>query len=1054
MLRRLVETCLRQRRIVAVLALLALVFGGRAALVAPLDVLPEFVPPQVSVQTEAPGWSPEQVEALVTRPVEAAVAGAPGLESLRSESIPGLSVVNLGFAPDADVRAAREAVAERLAGLAGELPAGVGPPRPSPLTSSTMDLLKIGVVAAETAGEAPDRFALRDLAELELRPRLLAVPGVARVTLYGGASRQLEIHPRHDRLAAAGVTLGELEQAARSALTEEGAGLADQAAQQVVIEAPVPRPDPAELAAAVVARRGGAPILLGELAEVGEGEAPRVGDARIQGRPGVLLAISGQLGANTLATTRAVEAVLAELEPGLAARGVRVYSGLHRPANFIERALAGLGRALGLGALLILLVLALFLGDWRAALIAFLTIPLSLLAAVAALAAIGASIDIMTLGGFAVALGVLVDDAIIDLENIARRLGENSRLPAPRPRLAVMLEASLEIRGAVIYATAAVLLVFLPVLLAGGVEGRFLMPLARAFALAVLASLGVAFTVTPALAALLLPATARRRRPRWLAALEGLHQRLLGRMEGLFPAALAALLLLVAVAAAWLPFLGGELMPDFREGHFVMQVASRAPGTSLGEMLELGERISRDVLALPGVASVEQQVGRAELGEDTWGPHRSELHIELDPAAGVGEDVVQQRLREILTRYPAARGEVMTFLGDRISESLTGETAEVVIALYGERLEDLDRTGTAIVAALQGLPGIADLQQQREFDAPALAVELDRPALAAYGLQPAEALRALAIAQNGRQVGEAFDGIRRVPVLLVAPAAERSSLAALLQLKVEAPGGPLPLARVARLTPRAGRFSIRHEAGRRRGAVTFNVAGRALQATVDEARRRVAAAVQLPPGLTLVFAGEAEAETSTRRQLLGDSLLAAALIVAVLALAFRRRRFPWLVLAGVPYCLVGSVLALGLCGLSLSLGALVGLVTVFGVGARNAILLLAHYENLADREGAAWSRETLRRGARERLLPILMTALVTALGLVPLALGLGRPGHEIEGPMAVAVLGGLVSSTVLNLLLLPEMVWRWGGAPPALSAEGEEKPRSGRGGARGAQPTG
>lgn len=1030
---RLVELSLRRPLTVALLAGLGLVFGAREALRAPLDVLPEFVPPQVSIQTEAPGLSSQQVEELVTRPVEAAVNGAPGLDSLRSESIPGLSVVNLGFSPSADVHAARQGVAERLATVAGNLPVGVGTPKLSPLTSSTMDLLKVGLVS-----KTLDPFALRDVADWELRPRLLAVPGVARITVFGGEGRQLQVRPRPERLAAYGLTLADLAAAARGALALEGAGFVDLAAQQVVIETPTPRVDPAALAASVVAVRGGGSVRLGEVATVELGAALKAGDARIQGQPGVLLTMSGQFGANTLATTRAIEAALAEMGPSLAARGIEVYPALHRPANFIERALDSLGHALALGAVLILLVLLLFLRDPRTAFISFLTIPLSLLAAVAVLDGLGETLNTMALGGFAVALGVLVDDAIIDIENIVRRLRENAQLPAPRPRLAVMRDASLEIRGSVLYATVVVLLVFLPVLLAAGVQGRFLRPLALAFGLAVLASLLVAFTVTPALCALLLPAAGEHRQPRWIAALARLQDRALGWVERHFAASVALLLLLLAGAAAWLPFLGSELMPAFREGHFVLQVSSRAPGTSLAEMLALGERVSRDVLALPFIATIEQQVGRAELGEDTWGPHRSEFHVELKADATVDERAAQEALRQVLAAYPAARSEVMTFLGDRISESLTGEMAQVVINLFGDRLDDLDRAGQAVAAAIAGTPGVVELQLKRESGAPSVAVELDREALAAYGVRSEEVLQAVATAYAGQSLGEAYDGARTVEVVLVQPPEVRSSLAALAALPVDTPGGPVALGKLARLEPRDGRFTIQHEGGRRRVAVTFNVEDRSLQATVGEVQRRIASRVRLPAGVVLAFAGEAEAERQTRQQLLLDSALAAALIALVLALAFRRRRFPWLVMAGGPFCLLGSIFAIGLSGVGLSLGALVGLVTVFGVGARNSILLLAHYEHLLDHEGASWSRETLRRGARERLVPILMTALVTALGLVPLALGLHRPGHEIEGPMALVVLGGLLTSTLLNLLLMPEVVWRWGGAGAALPrGEGE-----------------
>lgn len=1024
-MKRLVELCLRHRAAVAILAFLALVFGANSVLHVPLDVLPEFVSPQLSIQTEAPGLTPEQVELSVTRAVEAAVNGAPGLASLRSESIAGLSVVNLGFADDADVQAARQGVAERLAALAGALPQGVTSPKLSPLTSATMDLLKIGLVS-----HTLDPYALRDLADWTLKPKLLAVPGVARLTVYGGAIRQLQVQPDLERMQAFGLTLADLASAGRAALAFRGAGFIVIGTQQVAIETPTPHSDIAAVAAAVVAVRPGGVVRLGDVAQVREGAAVKVGDALIQGEPGVLLSISGQYGANTLAATEAVEAALAEMQPMLAAQGVEVYPRLHRPANFIERALEELGRALGLGALLILAILFLFLRDPRSALISFLTIPLSLLIAVALFDHFGVTLNTMTLGGFAVALGVLVDDAIIDLENILRRLRENQRLAVPLARLAVIRDASLEIRGSVLYATLVVLLVFLPVLLASGIQGRFLRPLALAFIVAVVVSLAVAFTVTPALAALLLPERMAAERPRWLAALATAHRRALALAERRLALLVGTLLLLLAGAVVWLPFLSGEFLPAFREGHLVIQVSSRAPGTSLEEMVSIGGRISRDVLAMPAVATIEQQLGRAELGEDTWGPERSEFHVELRADQSIDEEAVQDEMRRVLAGYPGLRVEVLTFLGDRISESLTGETAQVVVQLFGDRLDDLDRAAAGVAATLAGLPGIVDLQLKRASGTPTVAVELDRDALAAYGLSAENALASLATAFGGEKLGEVFEGERSVDVVLILAPAERSRIDAIGELAIAGPGARVPLKRVATISPSQGRATVQHESGRRRVAVTFNVAGRSLQATVAEARRRIAARVRLPVGVDLAFGGEADAERAARRELATDTVVALALILLVLGLAFRRRRYPWLVLAGLPFCLIGAVFAIGVTGVGLSLGALVGLVTVFGVGARNSILLLAHYEHLVDIEGLPWSRETLHRGAAERLVPILMTALVTALGLVPLALGLDRPGHEIEGPMAVAVLGGLATSTLLNLILLPELVWRFGGRPP------------------------
>ncbi|MEP7012707.1 MAG: efflux RND transporter permease subunit [Acidobacteriota bacterium] len=1026
---KLVEWSLRFRGAVAALTLLGLLLGSGVARRAPLDVFPEFVPPEASIQTEAPGLSPEQVEQLVTRPVEAAVNGAPGLASLRSESIPGLSVVTLIFAEGSDVQAARQGVAERLASLSGSLPAGIPAPKVSPLVSSTMDLLKIGLVSEGV--DTVDPFALRDLADWTLKPRLLAVPGVARLTVFGGSVRQIQILPDFDRMAAYGLVLSDLAGAARGALALRGAGFVDLAAQRVLISTPTPSPDPEVLGATVVAVRSGVAIHLSDVSKVVLGEALKVGDARIQGRAGVLLTISGQYGANTLATTQGVEAALAELTPALTARGIKVYPALHRPANFIERALSDLGGALGIGALMILAILMLFLRDPRSVLISFLTIPLSLLAAVAVLTHFGQTLNTMTLGGFAVALGVLVDDAIIDVENILRRLRENLRLAEPRPRLAVIRDASLEIRGAVLYATLVVLIAFLPVLLATGVQGRFLRPLAMAFALAVLASLAVAFTVTPALCALLLPERQKLSHPRWLAALAKAHGSSLTFAERHFGLSGAALVVALLAALAWLPALGGgELLPAFREGHFVLQVSSRIPGTSLAEMLGMGERLSRDLLKLPFVATVEQQVGRAELGEDTWGPHRSELHLELKAGSKLDETKVQEKLREVLATFPGVRGEVLTFLGDRISESLTGETAQVVVLVFGDRLDDLDLAAGAVAGTLSTLPGVVDLQLKKESGTPMLSVKLDPRALSTYGLRTDDALDAIATAYAGTNVGETFDGARTIEAVILLPAEQRGRLDALSSLWISGPTGRVPLSRVATIAMADGRASIVHEGGRRRVAVTFNVEGQPFTQVVGAAKTKLAA-LHLPAGVELSFAGAAETESLARRELLLDTALAVGLVMLVLFLAFRRRTYPWLVLAGLPFCLIGSILAVGLSGVGLSLGALVGLVTVFGIGARNSILLLAHFEHLVDQEGAPWDRETLRRGTAERLVPILMTALVTGLGLVPLAIGLHRPGHEIEGPMAVAVLGGLATSTLLNLILMPELAWRFGGRTSA-----------------------
>jgi CzcA family heavy metal efflux pump len=1020
MMRALVTLCVRHYGAVTALTVLALVLGCWGALHSPLDVFPEFVPSQVDIQTEAPGFAPQQVEELVTRPIESVVNGAAGLATLRSESIPGLSVITITFADNVDLYVARQGISERLTELGSSLPAGVASPKLSPLVSSTMDLLKIGLVSDKVDG-----YALRDAADWIIKPRLLAVPGVAHAIVFGGDVRQIQILPDPKKLASFNITLTEVADAARAALALRGAGFIDLAAQRVLIKSPTPQPDIDTLGLAVIAVRNGSPVRLGDVAEIKMAPALRFGDSLVMGKPGVMLSLASQYGANTLSTTLAVEQALADLEPALRAQGITVYPGLHRPANFIERALGDLEQSLVIAALLILAVLYLFLRDVRAALIAFTAIPLSLLAAVVVLDRMGHTLNTMTLGGFAVALGVLVDDAIIGIENILRRLRSNATLPEPRPRLEVIREASLEVRGPVIYATAVVIAVFLPELFTSSVQGHFVGPLAMAFILAVVASLLVAMTATPALCALFLHEHDARPEAGWLTRLKRWQADAVHAVSEHFKLIAAILTGLFVASIVALPFLGGTFMPDFREGHFVMQVSSSIPGTSLQEMLGIGKRISAEVLELPFVQTIEQQVGRAELSEDTWGPHRSEFHIELKPDTTVDQTAAQEELRGILEHYPGIQSEVVTFLGDRISESLSGETAQVAIKVFGDDLDALDSVGDKIVAALSSLNGIVDLQFKRQSGTPAIAIQLSPQALAASGLKVQDVLDTVETAYAGATVGQTFSGTRTVDTVVLQPDSLRHQPTQLGKLMIASPLGPVPLSQVAHLDVTQDRYSIEHDGGQRRISVTFNVSGRPLQDVVTEAKQKLTQAVVLPAGVFMEFTGAAEAENQTRTELLLYSGMALALIVMILFMAFHWRANRWLVLANLPFSLIGSVLAIAVTGIGISLGTVVGLVTVFGISARNAILQLAHYEHLVELEGEPWDIRTVLRGANERLIPIMMTAAVTALGLAPLAFSIGHPGQEIEGPMAVTVLGGLVSSTLLNLFVLPALAYRF-----------------------------
>lgn len=1024
MLLRLVQFSLRHRGLVLVLALLVLAYGSFVATRARLDVFPEFTQPQVDIQTEAPGLAPEQVEQIVTRPVESAVMGTVGLDSVRSESIQGLSVITAVFKEGTDIHQARQNLSERLAEMAGQLPAGVNSPKMSPLTSSTMDLLKVGIVSDKLTPRE-----LRTFADWTLRPRLAAVPGVAKVTAYGGEVRAFQIQVRPEKLRAWDLSLTDVLTAARMATGVRGAGFIETDNQRLVLETQGQALTAEQLGKALVTRGATTSVPLSEVATVTESAEPAFGDARIMGRPGVLLAMAGQFGANTLETTLAVEEAVKGLEPLFASQGITVYPRLHRPATFIENALTNVSHALALGGLFVGAVLLLFLRDWRTALISFLAIPLSLLAALLIFQVFGATLNTMTLGGFAVAIGVVVDDAIIDVENILRRMRENAASAAPRSKFDVVLDASLEVRSAVVYATFIVAVVFVPVLMMSGLQGRFFAPLGHAFILATMASLVVALTVTPALCLLFLKVSAQpRREPFWLRGLRAVHHRLLAITCAHPRQSVAAAFLLLLASLGTLPWFGAELLPEFREGHFVAQV-NTLPGTSLPEMMRLGERISKRLLEHPRVATVEQQAGRAEQGEDTWGPHRCELHIELKPGRASEEAQVQEEIREILSSYPGTQNEVLTFLGDRIGETLTGETAQVVINLFGDDLDALDRAAGDVASVLHAQPGAVDVQVKSPPGSPRIVARLKPRTLLQHGYRAVEVLEAIQTAYQGTEVGQVFDGGRVIPVTVVLPPEVRSDPQSLGGFLIaNGTGMILPLRELADVFTAPGRFSLFHDGSRRLQTVTCNVKeGNDITAFVKAAEEAVQSRVKFPPGVYAEWSGEAEQQSAAQRELFIQGGIALIVIVMLLSLVFRRARQVGLVLANIPFALVGGLLAALASGGLLSIGSLVGFVTLFGISMRNSIMMISHYEHLVEKEGRAWTMETVLRGAEERFLPIVMTALVTGLGLLPLALGKGEAGSEIEGPMATVILGGLISSTVLNLIILPAIAWRWGG---------------------------
>ncbi|MDP4024075.1 efflux RND transporter permease subunit [Methylobacterium sp. NEAU 140] len=1027
----LVGFAVRLPRVVLALAAALLVFGLFALRDARYDVFPEFAPPTVTIQTEAPGLDPEQVEVLVTQAVEVAVGGLPGLETLRSSSIQGLSVITAAFRAGSDVDRVRQRVGERLAALAGRLPQGVMPPAMTALTSATSTVLLVGLTS-----DTRDAMDLRALADWTVRLRLQAVPGIAQVSVYGGAVRSLQVQVRPDDLIRFQVGLNDVLAAARKATGVRGAGFVDTPNQRVVLRTEGQALTPEALGRTVLVNEGGASVVLSDVATVTAAPEPAIGGALVDGKPGVLLMVGAGIGVDTRAVTARLEAALEELRPALTREGVSLRPDLFRPANFVDAANGNVIQALALGGALVVIVLLVFLADWRSALISAAAIPLSLIAAALSLQAWGESLNTMTLGGLALAIGEVVDDAVIGVENVARRLrgagegtgggaGERTgRGGAAR----IVRDAILEVRGSVAYATLAVLLMFLPVLALTGVAGRLFGPLALAYIAAVLASLLVALTVTPALALLLLGrgGAARAAEPpavRWSRAL---YLGLLARIGRAPRTIITGSVLATLAGAALLPTLGAAFLPDLKEGHLILHMAA-APGTSVRESERLGALITGDLKAIPGVRAVASQIGRAEAGQDTAGPHYSEIHIDLDPGLdGAGQRAVEAGIRALIAGFPGAAFSLKTFLTERIEETVSGFTAPVVVNVVGNDLDRIEAAARAVARELAEVRGARDVQQASPAGLPQVTVALRPADLRHWGLDAVDVLEAVRTAYQGDVVGQTYRGNAVFNVLVILDARARGRLSAVGDLPLRTPGGRyVRLSQVAEVYESAGRYQVQHLGAQRVQAVTANVEGRDVAGFVEAARRKIAREVRLPEGVYVAFAGAADAQAAARRDLLVHAALAGFGIVLLLAVVTGSGANLLLVLANLPFAFVGGVAAAALTGGVLSLGSIVGFVTLSGISLRNSVMMIAHYEHLVTVEGRRWDAATAADGAADRMVPILMTSLVTGLGLLPLALGAGEPGREIEGPMAQIILGGLMSSTLLTLAVLPVLALRF-----------------------------
>jgi CzcA family heavy metal efflux pump len=1026
MMRALIATALRLRLPVVALSLILMVVGIRAAQDAPFDVFPEFAPPLVEIQTEAPGLSSSDVEALISVPLEAAMNGVPGLHVLRSKSVLGLSSVVLIFEQGAERIPARQLVQERLARVAATLPAAARPPVIMSPLSSLSRVMKIGMSSTSLS-----QVELTTLARWTVRPRLMAVPGVANVAIWGQRDRQLQVLVDPDRLRANGVTLQDVVASARDAMSVTAGGFIEGPNQRMAVTHASPVKTATDLglmalSGAAVRPQGASPTTppvrrLADVADVVEGFPPPIGDGVINGGPGLLLIVEKQPEGNTLQVTRDVEAALASLEPALAT--VDVDSTIFRPATFIEMSLANLNRALLVGCLLVVVVLALFLWDWRTAIISLTAIPLSLLAAALVLGRSGGTLDTMVIAGLVIALGEVVDDAIIDVENIVRRLRLNRTAADPRPPFQVVLEASLEVRSAVVYGSVIVVLVFLPVFFLDGLAGAFFRPLALAYVLAIVASLLVALLVTPAMSLMLLPQSTHEREAPVVSALKGRYRRLL---PGLVAAPRRALIIVAAsilIAAAAFLFLGEEFLPHFKEYDFLMHWVEK-PGTSLDAMRRVTLRASAELRAIPGVRNFGAHIGRAEVADEVVGINFTELWISLDPSVDYATTVA--RIQTVVDGYPGLQRDLLTYLRERIKEVLTGASATIVVRIFGPELDVLQRKAAEVGKAISGVAGAADVKVQALTLVPQIEVVFDRERAQQVGVGSATVRDTVATMLRGVKVGEVFDAQKIFDVVVWGAPEMRSDVFALRRLPVELPGGGYsPLASIADVRVAPTPNEITREGGSRRIDITCNVRGRDLGSVARDISAALAR-VQFDAGYHPEVLGEYAARAESQRRLFALGAVSLLCILLVLHVDFGSVRMVALVALTIPFALIGGVASVFLTGGVLSLGSLVGFVTVLGIAARNGIMLISHYRHLEHEEQVVFGRELVIRGAEERLAPILMTALVTSLALVPIVWAGDRSGHEIEHPMAVVILGGLVTSTILNLFLLPAIYLRYG----------------------------
>jgi CzcA family heavy metal efflux pump len=1019
-----------QNRIVTLFGAAAVLAGGiYSAVTIPIDVFPDLTAPTVTVLTEAHGMAAEEVELLVTFPIETAVNGAAGVRRVRSSSAQGISIVWVEFDCGEDIFRARQIVSEKLQLVAAQLPGSTSAPVLAPITSIMGEILLVGMTS-----DRRDPMEVRTVADWVVRKRLLAIPGVAQVVPIGGAVKQYQVLVHPGRLHFYGVGLSDVLRAAESSGAIASGGVYLESGQEVLIRGLGRIQQLSDIEKTVVRLSNGTPVRIGDVAEVRIGPKPRFGTVSVNAEPAVVLSIQKQPNANTLELTERIDEELDRLQGSLP-EGITINRGIFRQADFISLAVDNVVEALRDGAILVVVILFLFLWNFRTTAISVIAIPLSLAVAVIMMMLLGITINTMTLGGMAIAIGALVDDAIIDVENTFRRLRENRRLPEGKRRkaLPVVYDAAREIRAPIVKATIIISIVFVPLFFLSGVEGRMLQPLGFAYIVSILASLAVAVSVTPVLCSFLLPRATflERERESWLVErLKRIYARVLDVVLRYPTAVTMAAVPFVVVTIAVFPFLGRGFLPEFQEGTLTVSAVT-VPGTGIVESDAIGKLIEMKMLEHPAVVSTARRTGRAELDEHAQGVNAAEIDVLLDLSQAELAEVMDE-LRAVLAAVPGTNITIGQPIGHRIDHMLSGTRAAIAVKIFGPDLHALRRIAESVRVAVEGVPGVVDLAVEQQADVPQLRIAADRDAMGKYGVTPGALAEAVDVAFYGEPVGQVLEGQNAFDLVVRYDEEHRGSAEKIRTALIDTPlGAKVELEWLADVAEDRGPNTVSRENVQRKIVVQSNVSGRDVASVVEEFRERIEANVDLPQGYYVEYGGQFESGEAAARAITVLSAVSILAIFLILFQEFGSARTALLIMVNLPLALIGGVTALVASGGVLNVASLVGFITLFGIAVRNGILLVSHYNRLM-LEGES-RREAVLRGSIERLNPILMTALTAALALVPLAIGGGEAGKEIQSPMAVVVLGGLLTSTALNMVVVPALFLRYG--KPAHTTE-------------------